>query len=71
MEKQIWVDIKADTMAANGFIYIDAWITKEIPNSGKSIAKINAETKEVIYLDKRAKTNSLAQEVIKETLANL
>ena len=48
--------------------FVDAWFTDGDDEEGTVIAKVNYKTKEVEYLDNDAKTDSLAQEVINETL---
>ena len=48
--------------------FVDAWFTDDDNEEGTVIAKVNYKTKEVEYLDNDAKTDSLAQEVINETL---
>ena len=65
-----WSEIHND-FEDEGFIHIDAWTTSDDNEGGSVIAKINTSTKEVIYLDERAKTNSLAQESIQEVLDSL
>ena len=53
------------------YIYIDAWKTICDNEEGEVIAKINCKTKVVEYLNDDAKTDSYAQEVIKETLNSI
>ena len=48
--------------------FVDAWFTDDDNEEGTVIVKVNYKTKEVEYLDNDAKTDSLAQEVINETL---
>lgn len=67
MEKNIWSEIRNDFEMDN-MIHFDAWITPNDNESGKVIAKIDVHTLEVHYLDERAKTDSYAQEKIKEVL---
>ena len=47
---------------------VDAWLTDDGDEEGTVIAKIDVENKTVEYLDKDAKTDSYAQEIIKEML---
>lgn len=63
----IWGEIRNDFEDGN-LTYIDAWMTDDDNENGTVIAKVNTETKEVEYLDDRAKTDSLAQELIQELL---
>lgn len=67
---RIWLEIHND-FEYGGFIHIDAWTTADEMEDGKTIAKINVLTKEVIYLDERASTDEFAQEVIQERLKSL
>lgn len=67
---RIWSEIHND-FEYGGFIHIDAWTTADEMEDGKTIAKINVLTKEVIYLDERARTDEFAQEVIQERLKSL
>lgn len=66
----IWSEIRSD-FEDEGFINIDAWVSEDPDESGSVIAKINVQTKEVTYIDKRAKTNRFAQEVIQERIRTL
>ena len=68
--KSNWSEIH-DDFEDEGFIHIDAWTTADEMEDGKTIAKINVLTKEVIYLDERARTDEFAQEVIQERLKSL
>ena len=67
----IWGEIRNDFEDDDGIVYIDAWLTDDDNEEGKVIAKVNTETKTVEYLDDRAKTDSYAQELIKESLGEL
>jgi hypothetical protein len=60
----IWVEIR-DDFEEDGVTYIDAFTTSDDNEEGKVIAKVKSNG-EVIYLDDRAKTDSLAQEVIND-----
>jgi hypothetical protein len=66
----IWSEIHND-FEEDGIIFIDAWSTEDDNESGKVIAKINLSTKEVCYLDNRAKTDNFAQEIINEIILEL
>lgn len=68
--KSNWSEIH-DDFEYEEFIHIDAWTTADEMEDGKTIAKINVLTKEVIYLDERARTDEFAQEVIQERLKSL
>ena len=63
----IWGEIRNDFEDGN-ITSIDAWMTADDNEEGKVIARVNTDTKEVEYLDDRAKTDSLAQELIQELL---
>lgn len=52
-------------------VYIDAWETDDDNEEGTVIAKVDYKTKEVEYLDEKAKTDSYAQEIIKETFDDI
>lgn len=52
-------------------VYIDAWETADDNEEGTVIAKVNVDTGEVEYLDKRAKSDSYVQEVIGEVLEDI
>ena len=60
----IWVEIR-DDFEEDGVTYIDAFTTSDDNEEGKVIAKVKSNG-EVTYLDDRAKTDSLAQEVIND-----
>lgn len=63
-----WTEIHSD-FEEDCLIFIDAWTTDAGDEAGNVIAKVNKKTREVIYIDERAKTDELAQEVINEVLA--
>jgi len=65
-----WVDIR-NNFQDGDIIYIDAWTTESDDEGGKVIAKVNVQTKEVEYLDERAKTDSYAQTSIQEVLNDI
>jgi hypothetical protein len=62
---RIWSEIKAD-FEDDGYIFVDGWLTENDDEEGKTIAKINIKSGEVICVDDRAKNDSYAQEVISE-----
>ena len=64
----IWGEIRSDFREDDIILYIDAWLTDDDNEEGKVIDKVNVRTKEVKYLDNRARTNSYAQEIIQEHL---
>lgn len=63
----IWGEIRND-FEDGDIVYIDAFLTADDNEEGKVIAKVNVRTKEVEYLDDRARTDSYAQEMINEYL---
>ena len=65
--ENIWGEIRNE-FEDNDIVHIDAWLTADDNEEGTVIAKVNVRTKEVEYIDDRAKTDSLAQEMIKEYL---
>ena len=67
-----WAEIRNDYCDEDeGKVYIDAWKTDNDSEEGTVIAKIDYKTKEIEYLDKMAKTDSYAQEIINETLNSI
>ena len=62
---RIWSEIRAD-FEDDGYIFVDGWLTENDDEEGKTIAKINIKSDEVMYVDERAKNDSYAQEVISE-----
>lgn len=66
-----WAEIRSDYYDdEEGVQTVDAWLTDDDNEEGKVIAKIRLDTKEVIYLDKDARRDCYAQEVINEVLEN-
>lgn len=64
-----WAEIRNDYCdEEEEKVYIDAWKTCNDNEEGKVIAKVDYKTKEIQYLNKAAKTDDYAQEVIIETL---
>ena len=63
----IWSEIRNDYKSGN-IVHIDAFLTDDDNEGGKVIAKVNVRTKEVEYIDDRAKTDTYAQEMITEYL---
>jgi len=68
--KTIWLEIRNDFEMDN-FIHIDGWQTEDDCENGQTIAKVNVLTKEVEYIDERAKTDSLAQTAILDAIKSL
>lgn len=64
----IWGEIRNDFEDDNNIVHIDAWLTDDDNEEGTVIAKVNINTKEVEYLDDRARTDTYAQELIQELL---
>ena len=69
-KRKFWCEIRND-FESNNMIYIDAWKTRKDDEEGVVIAKINKDTKQVIYLNERAKTDEYAQKVVNETISSL
>jgi hypothetical protein len=65
--QSIWSEIRND-FEDEGIVNIDAWLTDDDMEGGTVITKVNVQTKEVEYLDDRAKTDVYAQEMIQEIL---
>lgn len=65
-----WTEIRTDYEEDN-FIFVDAWENEDDNSAGAVIAKINADTKEVIYHNDLAKTDHYAQEIISEVIKDL
>ena len=63
----IWGEIRND-FEDGDITTIDAWLTADDNENGTVIARVNTKTKEVEYVDDRAKTDSYAQELINELL---
>lgn len=54
-----------------GMVFIDAWYTDDDNEEGEVIAKVSIKTKKVEYLDKSAKSDDYAQEVINEVIEDI
>jgi len=69
----IWKEIRDCYVNEDeNFLYIDAWTTEEENDEdGNTIAKIDMRTGEVVYIDGRAKTDALAQEIISENVESI
>jgi hypothetical protein len=67
-KESIWGEIRNDFEDDEGIVHIDAWLTDDDMEGGTVIAKVNTQTKEVEYLDDRAKTDPYAQEMIQDVL---
>ena len=66
-----WAEIRNDFVCEDSHrIYIDAWITDNDSEEGTVIARIDMNTKNIEYFDD-ARTDDYAQEVIRETIAEL
>jgi len=63
----IWGEIRNDFQDGDT-VYIDAFLTADDNEEGKVIARVNVRTKEVQYLDQRARDDSYAQEMIQDCL---
>jgi hypothetical protein len=68
--QNIWKEIR-DDFEDDTHIFIDAWLTDDENESGAVIVKVDKKTRVVEYLNERAKTDKLAQEIINEVLTNL
>jgi hypothetical protein len=67
-----WAEIRNDFVCEDSHkIYIDAWLTEDDNEEGIVIARIDMDTKNIEYFDDEARTDDYAQEVIKETIAEL
>ena len=66
-DQSIWGEIRND-FEDKGIVHIDAFLTDDDNEEGKVIAKVNVRTKEVEYIDDRARTDPYAQEMIQELL---
>ena len=67
MKNNIWSEIRSDFQEGD-IVFIDGFLTPDDDEEGKVIAKVNVRTKEVEYIDDRAKTDKYAQEEINEAL---
>jgi hypothetical protein len=74
----IWAEIRNDFEESNDWgervICIDAWKTDDDNEEGKVIAKVihsKSGDVHVEYIDEKAKVDTYAQEVIKETVKKL
>lgn len=65
-----WLEIRAEHYE-DGKLFIDAWQTDDDTEEGSVIAKIDINTKEIVYLDKDAKIDEYAQEIISSSLIDL
>lgn len=67
-----WAEIRNDFCdEEEQNVHIDAWITDDDNEEGVVIAKVNYKTKEVEYIDDVARTDTYAQEIIKETFQDI
>ena len=65
--KRGWSEIRSDHVDDDNVVHIDAWISEDDNEGGKTIALVKPD-KTIVYLDDRAKTDTYAQEVISEVL---
>lgn len=65
--ESIWRGIDLDYICEE-IIYVDAWLTDDDNEEGKTIAKVYPNST-VEYIDERAKTDKYAQEVINEVIS--
>lgn len=63
----IWIEIRND-FEDEGVTHIDGWLSKDDNEEGTTIARVYTDTKSVEYIDQRARTDSYAQEMIKEVI---
>ena len=64
-----WAEIRNDFVCEDSRkVYIDAWLTEYDNEEGVVIARIDIDTENIEYFDDDARTDSYAQEIIKETL---
>lgn len=67
-----WAEIRNDFVCEDSHkVYIDAWLTEDDSEEGAVIARIDMDTKNIEYFDDDAKTDSYAQEIIKEAIEEL
>lgn len=67
-----WVEIRNDFVCEDSHkIYIDAWSTDNDSEEETVLARIDMDTKNIEYFDDDARTDDYAQEVIRETIAEL
>ncbi len=66
----IWSEIRSDFTDDEQITHIDAWVTEDDNEDGRTIAKISSNGT-VTYLDERAKKDSHAQEVINNFIAEI
>jgi hypothetical protein len=71
-DEGIWSEIKSDYVdEETNETYIDAWVSPDDDEDGRTIAVINNETGRVTYRDERAETDVKAQEIINEVINGL
>lgn len=64
--KNYWCEVRNNYADEENTVYIDAWKTANEDEEGEVIAKVDQNGK-VEYLNELAKTDQIAQEIIKET----
>lgn len=68
-ETSKWAEIRCDFCDEDEDMwYVDAWLTDDPNEEGKVIAKIDLGSKKVEYIDKDARRDPYAKEVIREML---
>lgn len=71
MNESIWSEIRCNFYDDEEHVWVvDAWLTEDDNESGKSIAKIHDSGK-VTYLDEKAKTDPYVQEIIAEKIKSI
>ncbi len=70
--KKHWAEIRCDYIdETDGYWYVDAWLTGDDDEEGKSIAVIDADTAKVFYIDAMARWDKEAQEVIQKKVGEI
>lgn len=69
--KSIWKQVKSSHVDDKGNTHIDAWLTDDQMEDGRTIAIINKKGTSVRYLDDRASSDSLALKVTGEALVSI
>ena len=67
MSKSKWAEIRSNFTDEDGTVFIDGYLTLDEDEGGSVIAKVKSNG-EVEYIDRMAKIDAYAQEVIKEVL---
>ncbi len=70
-ENRIWAEIKTDyTEEATGITHVDAWVTGDENEDGRTIATID-DKGFTTYIDERAKKDEIAQEEIQDAIRRI